>query len=660
MPLSRHVIVFLLAAALAGCSETSEPGNGGSGGAGGTGGGSAGSGGSGGSGGTGGSGGGSTVDCGGVRVLELDGSVSPAVLTDSTDGLDNWVGSCTPEDTVGTDVVVHFRAGETGFYNFSTQGTEMDTVLYALRDCNDGFTEAACNDDRGTEKYSQISLHLEAGDELFVVVDSIGPRNSQPFTLTARKVEAAPPVIDEIAAFYNGNFATAGVRLTGRNPDSPLVGYELRVFAADGTPFAPLATRFDDARYPFFTVTQGDGTFVVEGSFGFTGAAPAVGRIEMVLVDEFDLVSDPAGANTAAPPVIGRGEPCDRLRARNECGPNDACVMRGDATIYTCEIATAPTIGSATATINAEKGIWGLVIQGSDPESDVLYARLLPKNASGAVIPSGGTPTLVPFHQAGHDGTDFRGVVAISTGTTCLPPAQAYYDACVRNCTTQACADACLAQAQARLDGCRDTMHSSIASVDVQLVDETSRVSSTINVPVTATPAVERGGICDPYGAIGICPEGDICWSSDDYQPETCQENGPTSCPSTYAVIDQSAFDTPTARKWVYNGDNSESASYEGGSCGGGGPADVFAFTATNAGTYNIVTSNLAPGVDTVVYVRTWCQLPAYERACSDDFLGNPTSRVGVSLQAGETVYIFVDSVDASAAGAYTLTITGP
>lgn len=112
----------------------------------------------------------------------------------------------------------------------------------------------------------------------------------------------------------------------------------------------------------------------------------------------------------------------------------------------------------------------------------------------------------------------------------------------------------------------------------------------------------------------------------------------------------------------MYDGDNSAGALHGGGSCGGGGPSEAFTFTAPAAGTYRVATSQLAARANTVVYVRPFCQLPAYEIACNDD-AGSAASMVDVELAGGETVYIFVDSfIDPEgrqATGRYTLTVSG-
>lgn len=640
---ARLTIAILLAAALAACGEgnSSDPGGGG------------GQGGSGGS-------GGSAVDCGaGIRVLELDGTTSPVVLNDHTDTVDNWVGSCVPLDTIGNDVIVHFKAGEAGFYRFTTAGTEMDTVLYALADCKDGFSESACNDNGAGTKQSVLMLQLEAGQETFVVVDSVNVRQSTPFTLTAEKVEAAPATIDEMTAYANPNYGTTGVRLSGHNPDAPVTGFTLQLYGEDGSALLrePFAARFDQVE--ILRVTQEAGSFEVEGSFYLGDGAPAVGRVEMTLVDENGLESAPMAADTVAPSVVERGAPCDPNQALNACGSSDACVIREPSTEYLCSIATAPTQSTATSSRNSEAKVWGVVIEGMDPEHDVAAARLLPKTATGASVAIGDSgATVVGFQKLDQDPETgaYRGVVVLGAqfNGPCLPPANKSYSDCVQaGGNQQACYDAAVAQ----LLECYDQKFALIAKVEVETVDATGRVSGKQTVDITDAPAVETGGVCDPYGATGICPEGNICWSEANMQPETCHTEGP-ACPEDYGTIDLLAH-AETSSKWVYAGDNSESANHGGATCGGGGPSDVFAFTAPAAGMYTISTGALASGVDTVVSVRQFCQLSAYDLACNDDITSsNVASRVLLSLTEGQTVYFVVGSAAAQTAGGYTLTVT--
>jgi hypothetical protein len=112
-----------------------------------------------------------------------------------------------------------------------------------------------------------------------------------------------------------------------------------------------------------------------------------------------------------------------------------------------------------------------------------------------------------------------------------------------------------------------------------------------------------------------------------------------------------------SASSWSHEGNNANAPVSSGGSCGGGGPARVYSFTAPGAGTYNFTTGSLGQRVDTVLYLRSFCQLPAYELGCNDDFI-TAASRVSVALEEDETIYVFVDSLEGAATGSYKLTVT--
>lgn len=652
MRLARLAAALLLASSLVACGSDPDDGSGGTGG-------------------TGGSGGGGwtgRADCRGLRVLDLNGDASGRVsISDAIDTVDNWTGSCLPADTVGNDVAVAFRAPEAGHYLFSTAGTAFDTVLYAFRDCEDGFSELACNDDAGGTEQSRILVEMQAGEEIFVVVDSVNLRQSAPFELSVERVEPSPPVIESMEAFANSQVRTAGVRITGV-ARFPIAGYSLMVWDTRGVAMLarPLVTTL--AELPLFRVQQDGEAFVFEGSFYMGPEAPVVGAIEIGLIDEVGLESEKRRADAGPPRVVGRGEPCDRNLATAVCDPADACLDRETEGVWVCSVATPPTISEATASRNLETMRFGLVIRGSDAERDIRYARILPRGASGPLsIDEGGVPTLVPFHHLYQDPAtgEARGVVSIPArfDGPCMPPAVAMLQDCLNRGGSSS---NCQRAATDFLVDCYEETLGEVTSVEVELVDIANRVSETLVVS-TIGEATDAGAgeVCDPWGAIAACPQGYLCWAEETEEAEICREEGPASCPDSYGAIDLNARRKPKGH-WEYRGNSAASTkTYGPFSCGGGGPSDLFAFTAPEAGRYRIETSRLGVGVDTLIAVRPYCQLAAYELGCNDDgnpITGTPSSRLEVELAADETVYIFVDSyVDPNGnayAGEYTLTVT--
>ncbi len=85
------------------------------------------------------------------------------------------------------EAVFGFTAPGAGRYVFSTTGSRFDTILY-VRDRWCTGAELACDDDGGGEGASQITLELEANQEVAVIVDGYGDKSGR-FSLTVRGVE---------------------------------------------------------------------------------------------------------------------------------------------------------------------------------------------------------------------------------------------------------------------------------------------------------------------------------------------------------------------------------------------------------------------------------------------------------------------------------------
>src|SRR5690606_32806117 len=115
--------------------------------------------------------------------------------------------------------------------------------------------------------------------------------------------------------------------------------------------------------------------------------------------------------------------------------------------------------------------------------------------------------------------------------------------------------------------------------------------------------------------ALGACPEELYCSPTEGLS--TCAVPVP-ECPPAWEVGDLNATATDTG--WSYSGDSSDSPIVQGGSCGGGGPADVLSFTAPEAGTYGFLIT--AHTDDALMYARDYCGLADFELACNDDFQG--------------------------------------
>lgn len=598
------------------------------------------------------------LECQGVsKVLPLDGSKGPVALEASLGSEDAREGSCNPAGASGNDLVLYFRAGAAGHYLFTTEGSEVDTVLYAMDDCDDGFSELACSDDWGEETHSQLLLDLEQGQELFLVVDGVDVRQSATIKLSASRVEVTPPSLDHLESFTNLANGASGLIATGKSPFGPVVGFRMQLYTDDGealfdTPYVEL---IDDAPFAISVRHPGDGTYEVKAAFGVNSRTP-IGAIEFAVMDAYGRYSKDVIAYTKDPVRRERGEECDPQQARDVCPSTDACAIRAPSTEYRCVVSTTPTFVSARATRNLEAKYWGVEVEGVDPESDASGVRVLPRDEKGnplGIIDS--NPAATSFHHVVHgDDGGYRGVAAIVSrfDGPCYEPIAIAYNDCVR---TTGNAEACYREAMEKFDVCYAENLAKVATVDVWVVDATNRISSMLSVPIEEAVEAAEGERCDPFGATASCPEDFVCWP-EPKQAETCHENGP-SCPSDFPLIDLSAH--AAGGSWTYRGDTKEGAPHGGGPCGGGAAGQVFRFQAPSAGTYVAATSNLGKKVDTVVTIRSYCQLAAYTLACNDDAAnGRQDSRVSFEVKEGETVFILVDSQAANNGGEYTLTVS--
>lgn len=91
------------------------------------------------------------------------------------------VGSCGGD--AAPDHAFAFTASEDGLYTFDTNGSDFDTVLYVLDGAECGAPEIACDDDGGDSVQSELTVQLDAGQTVVVVVDGYSS-NSGGFSLS--------------------------------------------------------------------------------------------------------------------------------------------------------------------------------------------------------------------------------------------------------------------------------------------------------------------------------------------------------------------------------------------------------------------------------------------------------------------------------------------
>lgn len=81
-------------------------------------------------------------------------------------------GACTTPELSGPEEVLAWRAPAAGTYTFDTQGSDVDTVLYARQSCDSDKIEV-CNDDvSDTDDSSEVSVPLMRGETIILVVDT--------------------------------------------------------------------------------------------------------------------------------------------------------------------------------------------------------------------------------------------------------------------------------------------------------------------------------------------------------------------------------------------------------------------------------------------------------------------------------------------------------
>ena len=128
-------------------------------------------------------------------------------------------------------------------------------------------------------------------------------------------------------------------------------------------------------------------------------------------------------------------------------------------------------------------------------------------------------------------------------------------------------------------------------------------------------------------------------------------------CPD-HGYVEDEDLGTETGAA-VRSGDTtSEDDTYTYGECGSSGARDrFFLFEAPETACYTVTTEGSS--YDTLLRVLDACEGTSI--ACNDDYYGSPSlglrSRVDVSLEAGDTVFIVVDGYSSSSYGSYVLNI---
>jgi hypothetical protein len=269
----------------------------------------------------------------GVCLGEIGEALSAAVPVDgvyriagdSTGAPDLWAADCRASQ--GPEVLHAFTAPEAGDWVFSTQPDSInDTLMYVRRECvdiPDALNQLGCDDDGGVDLGSRVTVRLEQGETVYVVVEGYSNRSGT-YGLVAQR--ATPPRLDAASVVVDAGLGLGETQVTGLAGTDPVV--DVRVtFVSPGAPeLAVVVSLFPDAE-------PGEAVDLVE-TFDLPEGLLVDARLtaRVTLLTASGTESDPLVVPVAVPRPIARGEACDLpptlVRA---CAPTDVCLDLGGA-----------------------------------------------------------------------------------------------------------------------------------------------------------------------------------------------------------------------------------------------------------------------------------------------------------------------------------------
>ena len=272
----------------------------------------------------------------------------------------------------------------------------------------------------------------------------------------------------------------------------------------------------------------------------------------------------------------------------------------------------APIIRRVRAYINRQDGGLGLEIIGRDEDNNVLGFKLEYFYDDGTALQLGEQPgpIAVQFNNLRQGNGDYIGLWSVPF----------------------------LLENRAEIER--------LARVQVSIIDETEYESPVSDIELLPTPTSAEGEECDVKRGMSRCDEGQLCKTRAGGRTECAP--AVAECPDHYNAIDLNAAGGR------YEGDTTEKPTLGVGFCGGGTGSEVFSFTADTSGEYAFTStptsaSEEAPtGPDTLMWIRSHCEFSDWvaELGCNDDInvaAGDLASRITLNLEAGQTVYIFID-----------------
>ncbi|HEY0839491.1 MAG TPA: hypothetical protein VGD74_04845 [Vulgatibacter sp.] len=428
----------------------------------------------------------------------------------------------------GREVVHRFVAPSRGTMAASLEA-ERGFVVYARRSCASPDGDRFC---AGTQE-GEGMLRLEAGEEIFLVVDSPAIVAEPTYRLNVRFV----PTLDEGAAcdpdgvtgvcakglycgwtaltclrnnpptlewadatFRNGGGGDARVRVRGTDPDGNLAGMAIRFFDEAGervqvSGLGELYTAFDATARQ---ATEFSWDRVLNR---LAPRYPAARSVEVELVDGAGARSNTLTLEFGVPADASTGESCDPDGWTATCGEGDLCQVFGlDEPL--CEAQEPPVLAQARAYRTAA-GSLAVVASGSDPNADIIgwFGSLLKEDGEAlAAFPRNAKEGTSGFDSSQRGSRDIEAVSTWSGIIEYFPEA---------------------------------------AKLRLSLVDSGQNRSEAVEVEIEDVAEVEAGEACDPFMVSVTCGENLSCATSVEPEP---------ACVDRAAARRQKCDEAPTLR----------------------------------------------------------------------------------------------------------------
>jgi hypothetical protein len=410
---------------------------------------------------------------------------------------------------------------------------------------------------------------------------------------------------------FNPETFGLGFRVSGTDEDGDVeqIGF---IFQGTAEPMEPIEVPFSNYGSIEFTEIQFTGEIAAFGDESFMGATSAL----VYVIDSRGLESEQVEVMLNPPNYLNVDDACSTTDGFNVCGSDTECGVTGEETDGVCVTPVKPVLTDGEAFYNGETFVVGVRANGTDATVAGFYVNQM---------------EITLYDEAGADLFGESFVFSADTRTSGEAPA---FSAIT-------------------VVGYPEDM-APPATLQISVLSSVGEQSDPITLTVnTMIPTVAETEYCDGSGGIAQCEEDVYCA---DFAC-TSAENLLSECPEDYTV-------NVLTLETSVTGDNSTSEVTGGGTCGGGGPVDVYSFTAVEAGNYTFtLTAEDPETVDPLLFVREYCRYnnAEFELACNDDIDGearNYNSSLSVTLEAGQTVYVFADSYNGSFPGAYELSVS--